>query len=120
MRFGKLTSLVIVAGVLVLLLAMGVLVWPTLYRYDRMSASDLDALVRINRATGKTEALYPSGWKVLGERNRQSGQDEKGLMPSEIAALTGVIRRATWFCSAPMHLPRLWGAHSDHQSIWET
>jgi hypothetical protein len=50
--------LAIVIGIVLL----AVLIWPTLYRYDRM----YDRPVRINRLTGTAQVLSASGWRTLG------------------------------------------------------
>jgi hypothetical protein len=51
-------QLVIALGIVLL----AVLIWPTLYRYDRM----YDRPVRINRITGTAQVLSASGWHTLG------------------------------------------------------
>jgi hypothetical protein len=51
------------AALVVATLAFLAFVWPTLYRYDRMAVEGNNLPVRINRFTGATEFLLPSGWR---------------------------------------------------------
>jgi len=44
-------------------LAFLVLVWPTPYRYDRLTVGPASFPVRINRVTGSTQILEPGGWQ---------------------------------------------------------
>lgn len=85
-------SLVAAAGLFLLILGASIFVWPTSYRYDRMRVRELDLPVRTNRLTGKTEALYPSGWRTLGNRDNPPTQDDKTLTGEELARLTGEAR----------------------------
>ncbi len=58
----------------------GLLVWPTLYRYDHMNLGiGTSLLVRINRINGDTDLLSPSGW-VRKYQERQ-------LTPAELQSL---------------------------------
>ena len=58
-------------GALVLLFAVvvvlvGLFVWPTHYRYDRMKArTGFETVVRIDRLTGRTEMLRLDGWRIM-------------------------------------------------------
>jgi hypothetical protein len=44
----------------------GWFVWPTRYRYDHLKFGQMNLPVRIDRFSGRAEALYPSGWETLG------------------------------------------------------
>lgn len=57
----------IFGGVVVLLL--GIFVWPTMYRYDKLN---MKYPVRINRLTGATQVLYPDGWQPMGNASNSS------------------------------------------------
>jgi hypothetical protein len=59
MRF--IPKLAIWAAGVVLLVVLGYLVWPTPYRYDHMGST----VVRINRVTGRAQALGSRGWHDL-------------------------------------------------------
>jgi hypothetical protein len=56
-------SKLLLLSCLTVLAALAVMVWPTPYRYDHMAST----LVRINRLTGRAQALESS-------RERQKGQ----------------------------------------------
>lgn len=47
-------------------LAFAWFIWPTPYGYDRMSVGSSGSFpVRIHRLTGRSQVLYPSGWKEV-------------------------------------------------------
>lgn len=59
-------KLFICAMVCVTFIIVGILFWPTLYRYDSMKDGKKTIPVRINRITGATEILLvESGWKPV-------------------------------------------------------
>jgi hypothetical protein len=65
----------------VVLIFLGIFVWPTRYRYDHIKQGSNTVPVRIDRFTGKTEALYlEGGWiditPATPERN-MGPQDER-------------------------------------------
>lgn len=66
----KLIAVGIVVAVLVLLV-IGIFVWPTVYRYDRMQAGEdgvyIMVPIRTNRFTGQSEIFY-HGWQPVGGR----------------------------------------------------
>jgi hypothetical protein len=74
--------------ILTILLALGAFVWPTRYKYDRLKMANADSPVRIDRLTGKTEILYPSGWHGVDNRESQTPPDQD-LPGDELAKLTG-------------------------------
>ena len=55
-------------GGLFILFLFGFFVWPTLYGYREMRLKDNVLPVRINRITGRTYVLYPSGWREIEEQ----------------------------------------------------
>ena len=62
-------------------------VWPTLYRYDRLATGAGRSLpVRMNRLTGHTEVLYPSGW-VAASGTDNSQATERELSPEELSKI---------------------------------
>jgi hypothetical protein len=74
------------------LLAMAILsilaifVWPTAYKYDHMKIGTNNLLVRIDRLTGKTEILYPSGWRASAGGNGTTAVNQVLALPSEQAS----------------------------------
>lgn len=54
-------------SVLVLIGLFGWLVWLSPYRFDQMKVGPNTYPVRINRFTGETELLLPTGWKKLSD-----------------------------------------------------
>lgn len=62
-HYRKRASYVIVAVAAILI---GLFIWPTMYRYDHARfGSSPSLLVRINRVTGSSAVLTPSGWHDL-------------------------------------------------------
>lgn len=53
----------IIIGVIIVL--VGIFVWPGIYKYDKMNQK---WPVRINRITGTAEVLYQSGWQEVGNQ----------------------------------------------------
>ena len=58
-------ELVRYVALLIGLMIIVIFVYPTLYQYDKY---DQKIPVRINRLTGKTELLYPTGWALATEK----------------------------------------------------
>jgi hypothetical protein len=84
----ELKSVVLWATGLTVLILFGLLVWPTLYRYDHMDLGEGRSLpVRQNRVTGETEILYPNGWKITSH-SEASHQTNRDLTPEEISKVT--------------------------------
>lgn len=75
----------------VLVVAILLTVWPTLCRYDQINLKGNVLPVRTHRFTGRTEILYPDGWRIA----ESSGATESGatklqeLPLSEISQLQG-------------------------------
>jgi hypothetical protein len=69
-----------------LLVLFGLLVWPTLYRYDHIDLGlGRSYPVRQNRINGQTEILFPDGWKDSRDSHpSNSGED---LSTEELAKL---------------------------------
>ncbi len=59
-------------ALLSVLLGGGLLVWPSIYRYDRLGVGKDSQLIRTNRFTGKGQVFSHRGWKVTGERSALS------------------------------------------------
>ena len=62
------------------IIVIGFFIWPTLYRYDKFKS----IIVRINRITGKVEALIPGegwdSWMTSGiTQSNQTGWDDKAI-----------------------------------------
>jgi hypothetical protein len=51
---------------LMVLIVLGIFVWPTRYRYEHLKQGNNDVPVRINRFNGRIEALSCAGWQTLG------------------------------------------------------
>ncbi len=66
--------IIICALICATLIICGVLFWPTLYKYDKILGK---LPVRINRLTGYTEILTPSGWE------RKVSDNETKAIPKE-------------------------------------
>lgn len=60
------------SALIVILLIIAIFVYPTLYQYDKF---DQKIPVRINRLTGKTELLYPTGWTLATEKPIEKNLD---------------------------------------------
>ena len=84
---------------LVLLVLVGWLIWLTAhrndnlptpqdqlseYRYDHMTIDQSQLLVRISKITGKTEILFPSGWRSAPD---QPDQKESNVPPEALAKI---------------------------------
>lgn len=69
-------------------------IWPTPYSYDSISfGPSVKYPVRMNRFTGKTEILYPSGWKPpSGERPSANQHELVALPEQELKKLAGEAR----------------------------
>lgn len=81
--------LTIMAALLVLTFLLAV--WPTVWRYDHMNLGGSVYPVRINRLTGRTERLVPSGWSVMG--GGTEGKVERLPLPAtELAKITGNLK----------------------------
>jgi hypothetical protein len=71
------------AAGLTLLILFGLLVWPTLYRYDHIDLGlGRSYPVRQNRFNGQTEILFPDGWKDSREASAPSTFD---LTPDQLS-----------------------------------
>ena len=69
-------TVVIVLLSLVMLCAVATtacVVWPTRYRHDHMSGFP----VRVDRFTGRTEVLFPYGWRVLDDAAGWTADDAR-------------------------------------------
>lgn len=78
----KRNSIIIGTIVLLTILAFSTFVWPTIYRYDHMNLNGTVLPVRINRISGKTEILYPSGWaSVDTPQKEEQRQDTRVSLP---------------------------------------
>lgn len=71
---------------LILVLLFAFFVWPTLYEYREMRLKDNVLPVRINRFTGSTYLLYPSGWTIIGDEGKTSNTNME-LSASDIEKL---------------------------------
>ena len=81
-------STVISILLVVALILLVVLVWPTFYRYDHMRLGTYDYPVKIKGLTGNAEVLYPSGWQAPGEQSRVASKLQE-LPTEEKAKLQG-------------------------------
>lgn len=75
-------------------MALGAFVWPTRYRYDHIKLNASDLPVRIDRLTGKTEILFPQGWRASGPAGETTDRDQE-LPAKDVAKLIGQARFAT-------------------------
>jgi hypothetical protein len=76
-RLREKSKIIISAMICVTLIILGILFWPTFYRYDKIEDKIEGKMpVRINRITGYTEILYTNGWKPV-ETVQTMPQDKK-------------------------------------------
>lgn len=79
-------NLAVLGLVFALVLAIGILFWPTIYRYERIGPT----LVRINRVTGETAIFRGGTWKTREpERKAKTLPWEARLKVTGNAGLTG-------------------------------
>jgi hypothetical protein len=74
---------------LAIVLIVAVFVWPTMYHYSMLNGKP----VRINRITGSTEILYPSGWQSVGSAN--SSQSNSDSSSSGVEKQSGMLSVGT-------------------------
>jgi len=76
--------LVIVIVICLTVLLIGVFLWPTVYRYDKISLEGISLPLKINRITGKTEIFFwGSGWTSYKEGKIEN--EGKLFPPDELA-----------------------------------
>ena len=76
---------VLPTALLVAVTLFGTFVWPTRYRYDKMNVqANAVVPVRIDRITGKTEILYPSGWQLAAA----ASDPDTELPPAELEKMS--------------------------------
>ena len=74
----KLQLLVLVLGVLLVVLAFATTVWPTRWRYDRITYSGDTYPVRINRFSGHADILLPGdGWTPAEEASPPGDESDE-------------------------------------------
>lgn len=71
-------------------LGVGLFIWPSLYRYERLIENGNDYPARINRITGTAHILYPSGWREAGA----SDYDADGFSVLHYDQLSRITGRA--------------------------
>lgn len=82
---GKVRLWVVLSGLLMATTLFGMFVWPTRYRYDKMNVqANAVVPVRIDRITGKTEILYPSGWQLAAA----ASDPDTELPPAELEKIS--------------------------------
>ena len=72
-------------------LAVGVLFWPTLYRYERFGSGDGSVPIRINRVTGRTQ-MFIGEWvdSETPAKSAAASRDASRMLDSvEISQLSG-------------------------------
>lgn len=69
------------------IVAFALFVWPTRYRFDRLKFGTNDWPLRIDRFTGKTEALNGGGWVALGAKDKLVAASENDLPAAELTKL---------------------------------
>jgi hypothetical protein len=81
-----------------MVLVLGFLVWPTIYRYDHMELGEGRSFpVRINRFNGSAEILIAGGWKPITKS--ESSSSAQGLPTFELTKINGraSIDSLGWF-----------------------
>lgn len=75
----KAMRLIAILSVSFFLSLFALFVWPTLYRYDRMSRGPSVYPVRIHRITGEYQVLYPSGWSNVRGASENKNETSDAL-----------------------------------------
>jgi hypothetical protein len=88
-----------------LVVTVGVVFWPTLYRYDRLDAGNRSVPMRINRITGRVEILRGGDWSDLRPKGRSSPtRPTRRLIDAEQTKITGGAGKLDYgFFSTPIH-----------------
>lgn len=87
-----------------LLIAFGLFVWPTPYRPDRIQLKDGVSLpVRINRVTGKAEALYPDGWRSMPAIDKSHPESLKSMLAPDRGGIN--LSQLRWSSSSYIQGP---------------
>jgi hypothetical protein len=92
----------LVAGGLIVVGILAITVWPTLYRYDRMTVSGGSYPVRTNRFSGKTEMLsIGTGWFELKSSHQSTPTpaptpSQNPVPTDELAKLDGRLNITTY------------------------
>jgi hypothetical protein len=90
---------IIGSGLVLLLVALLLGVWPTRYKTERVSIGmSPSVFVRIDRFTGKAEMLTAAGWHVMDEPKSNPGPAV--LPPDELRRVEGI--RGSW-CAEGQH-----------------
>jgi hypothetical protein len=86
----RISSVSLAVGVAILV-ALGVFVWPTLYRYDHMKLEGSVYVVRIHRLTGRAQILHGfRGWRdAKASEDKGSKTVSMALPADQLAKLTG-------------------------------
>ena len=77
---------------IIVILLLGIFVWPTRYKYDHITYGNNKFPVRIDRLSGQAEALYPSGWTIITKGETKDSK-LKELPFAELQKVTG----KAWF-----------------------
>jgi len=96
-------SITVVCGCLLLI---GILFWPTLYRYEKMTAGQSSFPVRVHRLTGYTEYFYGGEW--VPERGRKSSSKGARLPADEKEKVTGSARFSNGIFSGELYNGGSW------------
>lgn len=99
--------LITLSGLLVLFFITW-FVWPTRYQYTEMKVSSNVYPVRIDRFTGTTEMLLPTGWKKLESERGATVKTSSPLPASELAKLEGPARLSGHSFIADMYNGTSW------------
>ena len=108
-------NLILIA--IIVLVSIGIFVWPTLYRYSHITISRGTTLpVRVHRITGRTEILFPSGWKAIGIKSEKPKKPKSVPLPYEaLSKITGTARISS---SISIYPPRNFEASIYNGSNW--
>lgn len=95
-------SIISITAAIPVLVMFCVFVWPTRFRYGHMKLGDSVLPVRTDRLSGKTEVLFPDGWRDLSDEkvnaNQRPTNAERPLPPDAIGKLStqGTITSYGW------------------------
>ena len=76
------STAIICATILIICIAF----WPTLYKYDKVTAGGMSLPIRINRVTGHTATFFGGKWIRQNETKNKTSEE---IPPDEGAKVTG-------------------------------
>ncbi len=97
------TNLIVIC---ITLIIAGVIFWPTLYRYDRITIRNNSLPLRINRLTGYTEHFVLGEW--VPEKSQEKKNKNSGIPSEEIVKITGNASLSDGYFSGKLYNGSSW------------